>query len=183
VIATAFGIGAFIDVDSDEPSTWWFDEMGVVAYRAFWCLRAATASPQEAAGILLWGIGGDGLILFAFEDFFGVHERVGHELESRFGASGFTNSMDEVIVILYGLAGLTFLYVFRAEIVANRQSSTLLLVGALFAVVMILTDAFATSRPVKAVELPAPALAVASFLLAFLLRYRELRVAAPPVQS
>jgi len=71
------------------------------------------------------------------------------------------------------LIGLAVLSVFRMELLEDRASSTLLQVAALAALVMVVTDAFATTRFLKALEFPSQTLSNGLLLLAFGVRYLE----------
>ncbi|MGE0056844.1 MAG: hypothetical protein AB7T32_02550 [Dehalococcoidia bacterium] len=192
-----FVIGTYIYLESGRESIWWFDERGVIAtidvaqlliagvagiyaYQSFWRLPARP-SKSEAYGIFLWGIGGIGLLIFAFEDFFTVHERLGLLLDRLL--PGGTNSKDDILVLGYAVIGVTVLYVFHTELVANRASSALLLGAALAAIVMILCDAFAHALALKALELPAQTLADTLLMFAFVTRYREVRALANESQT
>jgi hypothetical protein len=187
---TALLLGAYIYVDSGRTAEWWFDERNVMAtvdvaqlllggfagiatFRLFWRLRLG-ASPAEAAGIFLWGIGGFGLIAFAVDDYISFHERMGRGLE---GGLTFLpiplNMPDDLLILGYGVVGVAVLYVFRMEVFANRPSATLLQLAAVAAIVMVVTDVFATSITLQAIEYPAQTLANALLALAFIVRLRE----------
>ena len=100
--------------------------LGVLVFRRFWSPRRdAARSVEESAGVFLWGAVGLGLIVFAVDDFFGVHEAVG-----AFGAETLripimTNNVDDFVTLGYGLGGLVLLYLFRHEVFAPRASSAL----------------------------------------------------------
>ena len=51
--------------------------LGMLAFRLYWLGPHERAAHGERAGMFLWGVVGLGLIVFAFDDFFGVHERLG----------------------------------------------------------------------------------------------------------
>ncbi len=190
--AVLFLIGTYIYLESGRESIWWFDERGVIAtvdvaqlliagiagiyaYQNFWRLPVRP-SRSEAYGIFLWGIGGIGLLIFAMEDFFTVHERVALMIDEML--PGGTNSPDDILVLGYAVVGIAVLYVFHTELVADRASSALLLGAALSAIVMILCDAFAHNLALKALELPAQTLADTLLMFAFVTRYREVRALA-----
>jgi hypothetical protein len=199
VETVVFLIGAYIYVDSNEESIWWFDERGVVAwidvvqlvfaggagilaYRAFW--QRPGWSKWEAAGIFLWGIGGVGLIIFAVDDFISFHESIGDRARDLIGfLPNATNSADDLLVIGYAVVGVATLVVFRMELVAPRDSATFLALAAAASIVMVLTDAFAHARALKAVELPAQTLAATLLMFAFVSRYREVRRHSPAVDA
>jgi hypothetical protein len=190
--AVAFGIGAYLYLQSDRTSKWWFEERsviatldvvqllvagiaGIAAYQTFWRRRFGTT--EEAFGIFLWGIGGVGLLLFAMEDYFTVHESLAPMFISVI--PGGTNAPDDIFILGYAFIGVGVLYVFHTELVAERGSTALLAVAAVSAIVMVLTDAFAHALALKAVELPAQTLADTFLMFAFLTRFLEVRSGAP----
>ena len=194
--AVLFLIGGKLYLDSGRTSTWWFAERSVVAtvdvvqllvaaaagisaYTLFW-RYPRTASRTEAAGIFLWGIGGVGLVLFAFDDYFTVHENLGDFLYATFSfMPRFANNVDDLLVLSYAAAGIATLYVFQMELRARRNSTTLLYMAAAASIVMVLCDAFAKTVALEALELPMQTLAVTLLMFAFVARYREVKEAAP----
>ena len=186
-------VGAYLYVDSgrpDDPVIWWFRERGLIAiwdtgqllvgaglgvatYSLFW-KRRTQAPRSEAAGVFLWGIGGIGLAAFALDDYFTLHERLGDWL---FDLLSFvpvvTNVSSDMLVLSYAAVGLAVLTVFRSEVLADRPSATLLQLAAFSSIVMVLTDAFATTESLEALEFPAQTIACSLLLLAFGVRYLE----------
>jgi hypothetical protein len=196
VDAVLFLVGAKLYFDSGHSSVWWFGERSVIAsldvvqllvaaaagisaYTLFWRYPQA-ATMAEAAGIFLWGIGGVGLVLFALDDYFTLHENVGDFLYASFSfMPRFANNVDDLLVLGYAVVGITVLIVFRMELRARRPSTTLLYLAAGASIVMVLCDAFARSLTLKALELPAQTLAVTLLMFAFIARYREVREVMP----
>jgi hypothetical protein len=153
--------------------------LGIVAFRLFWRGAAKRASSDEAAGMFLWGITGIGLIGFAFDDFFGVHEAAGAWITTHVGLMPLlTNNADDFITLGYGVVGLAVLAVFRHELFAMRASSVLLLAGVIAAGLMLGSDAYGYGI-LKAFEFPSQVAAVALLMLAHLTRYLEVREALP----
>lgn len=187
---TALLIGAYLYIASEEESVWWFDErsvmatldagqlliggiLGLVTYRLFW-RRRPDAGRKEAAGIFLWGTGGVGLILFGLDDYASMHEQLGRHFESAVNALPVdVNMPDDLLVLIYAVVGLSVLFVFRMELFEDRASATLLQLAALASLVMVTTDAFATTRALQALEFPSQTLANGLLLLAFAVRYLE----------
>lgn len=188
--AAAFAVGLYLYLESDRSSTWWFDERsiiatldvvqllaaaycGVSAYRTFW-RNPEAASVEDRAGIFLWGLGGAGMLVFAADDYLTLHEWLGSGLSSVISLLPLhTGRLDDLIVLAYALMGVTTLYVFRFEVLRDRPSSTLLVLGFWASLIMVTTDAFATTTALKAVELPAQTLASSLLLLAFFARLNE----------
>ena len=153
--------------------------LGMLAFRLFWRAAAGQASAAESAGIFLWGATGVGLIGFAFDDFFGLHEAAGAWIANHVGLMPLlTNNVDDFITLGYGVAGLALLAVFRHELFAVRASSALLVAGVLAAGIMLGTDAYGHGI-LKAFEFPSQVTAVGLLMLAHLVRYREVRAALP----
>ena len=151
----------------------------IVAFRAFWRGAAARASSDEAAGMFLWGITGVGLIGFAFDDFFSVHEALGGWIARNLDVIPlFTNNADDFITLGYGVLGLAVLAVFRHELFATRASSVLLLGGVVAAGLMLGADAYGRGV-LTTFEFPSQVAAVALLMLAHLTRYLEVREALP----
>jgi hypothetical protein len=195
---TALLIGAYLYVDSDRTSVWWFDERnvmatidvvqlfvagicGIAAYRLFWQLRQGSDS-EEAAGIFLWAIGGIGLLVFAIDDYLTIHESMGRQLERGLTVLPFAVNMpDDLLVLGYAVVGVAVLYVFRMEVFADRPSATLLQFAAAAAIVMVLADIFAHATVLRALEYPSQTLANGLLALAFIVRYREVAEPATAV--
>ena len=153
--------------------------LGILAFRLFWRAAAARAAAAESAGIFLWGATGIGLIGFAFDDFFGLHEVAGAWIANHVGVMPLlTNNVDDFITLGYGAAGLALLVVFRQELFAVRASSALLLAGVVAAGIMLGTDAYGHGV-LKTFEFPSQVAAVALLMLAHLVRYGEVRAALP----
>jgi hypothetical protein len=153
--------------------------LGILAYRWFW-RSVARRDLQEQAGIFLWGISGLGLVMFAADDYFGLHERFGRWVKDTFDLySPLTNNADDVITLAYGVIGLAVLHVFRHEVMQVRASSVLYLAGVVAAGAMLLVDAYGRGFA-KAPEFPVQFLAVALLFLAHLQRFREVRTFGAP---
>ena len=153
--------------------------LGVLAFRLFWLGPNEGAAHAERAGIFLWGVVGLGLIVFAFDDFLGVHERLGGWIANNADVMPLaTNNADDIMTLMYGVIGLIILAVFRHELFAIRASAVLLVGGVLASAMMLGTDAFGHGF-VKTLEFPAQVSAVGTLLLAMGVRYIEVRSALP----
>ena len=155
---------------------------GLLAFATFWQGAARRAPASEAAGIFFWGLSGLGLLALAADDFFALHEKAGRLIAESIGTvplfmnSEKFNSVDDLITIAFGLVGLGVLYLFRHELLAHRHSSTLLVAAVAAAGLMVATDVYAKGW-VQPLEFPAQVFAVGLLLLAFAMRYREVRAA------
>lgn len=156
--------------------------LGIATYRQFWA-AAADRDPQERAGIFLWGLSGLGLAVFAFDDYFTIHERTGGWVAERTDLwAPLTNNVDDLITLSYGLAGLVALHVFRHEVMQVRASSALYLAGVIAAASMLLFDAYGRSA-IAGVEFPSQTLAVGLLFLAHYQRFAEVRALRRGVTS
>jgi hypothetical protein len=196
--AITLGIGAFLYLDAGRPDhvIWWFRERGamahldaiqlliaavagIAAYRAFWP-QAASSSRSESAGIFLWAIGGIGLLIFAIDDYFTIHESVGDWVFDLFSfLPVVTDVPSDILILGYAALGLAVLYVFRMELLSGSASASLLLMAGLASAVMVLSDGFASSYFFKALEFPAQILASSLLMFAFVIRWDEVRQTAP----
>ncbi len=153
--------------------------LGMLAFRLFWLGPNERATHGERAGIFLWGAVGLGLIVFAFDDFFGVHERLGGWIARNADVIPLaTNNADDIMTLMYGVLGLIILAVFRHELFTIRASAVLLVVGVLASAMMLGTDAFGHG-PIKPLERPSQVAAVGILLLSMGVRYIEVRSASP----
>jgi len=148
--------------------------LGIAAYRQFWVI-SDDRDRQERAGIFLWGLSGIGLAVFAFDDFFTVHERVGRWVSERFDIwAPLTNNVDDLITLSYGVVGLLVLHVFRHEVMQIRASSALYLAGVIAAALMLLFDAYGRGA-IIAGEFPSQFTAVGLLFIAHAQRFTEVR--------
>jgi hypothetical protein len=155
---------------------------GLLGVAAFMLSRRHAALPHPA-GSFLWGTAGIGLIMLAADDFFTVHERAGAWLLDRLDRTpAFVNSPDDLVTLFYGVAGIAVLAIFRQELLAFRASSTLLVPGAVMAVVMLAIDALGDG-PVAVLENPAHAFAGGLLLLAQIMRLHEVLSFQPPAPT
>ena len=197
VNVVVFSIGAYLFFESGATSAapGWFGErdviasldclqllaggvFGILAYRAFWGVE--DGNRRDAAGIFLWGIGGIGLLIFAVDDYFTIHEHLGRWMQDTFEMlPGVTNMPDDLLILGYAVVGVSVLYMFRMELLSTRASSTLLLFAAIAAVLMVTTDAFATTPALKALEFPSQTLATMLLMFAFGRRFIEVRAMMP----
>jgi hypothetical protein len=69
------------------------------------------------------------------------------------------------------------------ELFEDRASATLLQLAALASIIMVTTDAFATTRALQAIEFPSQTLANGLLMLAFGVRYLEVSQAYEPAAS
>jgi hypothetical protein len=195
-------VGAYFYLDAGRPEEpqWWWREGGLIAtldvgqllaasafgfaaYVTFW-ERRADASRSEAAGIFFWAIGAIGVALFAFDDYFTIHERLGDWLiaQLRF-VPVVTNVSSDMLIVGYAVGGLATLFLFRMEVFSGRPSATLLQLAVVSSVVMVLVDGFGTTDAINALEFPTQTFACTLLMMAFLVRWLEVRQPAAMANS
>jgi hypothetical protein len=141
---------------------------GIFVFVAF-----RTLPPADRASAF-WGFTGLGLFVLAFDDYLMLHESAGRQLFNRFGPLPLmTNNVDDFIVLSCGVAGLLLLVIYRREVMAARESNVLLLLGIVFAGLMLMTDVYAHALWLKALEYPAQGLGSGLLMLACVVRLLE----------
>ncbi len=193
VNATAFVAGGWLYLGAGRPANyWWFDDFGVTqsmeavqltiaglagirAYQLFWRSDDARRTAADAFGIFLWLAGGTGLLVFAVDNFFGLHERAGGLIAGTGAVPSFVNLPDDIFVLAYVMVGIMVLAVFKDELFRARNSTALLIPASLFSLAMAISDIAAEPLALTALEFPAQTLAVACLSLAFVVRYLEVK--------
>jgi hypothetical protein len=85
------------------------------------------------------------------------------------------NDQGDVFILGYAVVSLFVLYVFHTELTAERGSTSLLILAAVAAIVMVGTDVFGKALFLHALELPVQTIAASLLMLAFVRRYYEVR--------
>ncbi len=79
----------------------------------------------------IWAIIGAGFVFLALDDGLRLHEQMDnwfHRLSDR-EESAYTDRIDDLIILAYGLVGLAVLYAYRSEIIRVKGFVTLLAIG------------------------------------------------------
>jgi hypothetical protein len=148
--------------------------VGYYVYSRFWRLPAAEQR-VDAPGSFYWVLSGIGLIWLGIDDYFGIHELASDLLETRLGMSvPVLNNFDDLILLGYGIIGLSVMAIFLGELMRSRASFPLLATGATFLVISQATDFFVPEGTALArVENPANIIAAAFLLSAYVVKLRE----------
>jgi hypothetical protein len=188
VFATALAVDF---IYAEARHTWLFDEYGpMTSAKAIASMLAgllgvaiwqamAPGTGKWTDGRYFWLLAGLGLIFMGFDDYFQVHETLGRESWERWQFDPpLFNHTDDMIVAVYGVAGLALVAVYWREIVFGGLSGVLLAGALAAAAVMTVVDATAEHGTLAAgVEDPAHVVSSALFLAAFAVKWREVSVA------
>ncbi len=147
---------------------------GYYIYTRFWRLPQA-GQRIDAPGSFFWIISGAGLIWLGIDDYFGIHERVGDVIENDLGVTGpLLNNPDDVILLGYGIIGLTVIAIFLGELMRSRASFPLLVTGIGFLIISQAIDFFAPEgSALGGVENPTNIIGAGFLLSAYLVKLRE----------
>lgn len=149
--------------------------LGMLSFKLFWRHSSPLTTRRARGGIFLWPAVGIGLLLFAVDNFLNLHKGLGDWIEDHADIVPLaTSSTADIMTLTYVLLGIVVLAAFRTELFAPRASGTLLLAGMLAAAAMLGTDLF-DRDPQGQLHLAAQMAASAVLLLAFLVRYLEIR--------
>jgi len=147
---------------------------GYYIYTRFWRLPQA-GQRVDAPGSFFWILSGLGLVWLGIDDYFGLHERGGDVLENGLGVTvPLLNNPDDVIVLGYGIIGLTVGAIFFGELLRSRATFPLLATGIGLLVVSLAVDFFAPEgSPSGGLEDPTNIIGAGFLLSAYLVKLRE----------
>ena len=129
--SSQFGEGKFVTVYSFLQLL----AIGVVAFLIKW--KAPWKSPA-----VIWKLIGLGFVFMAVDEMFLIHENIDFLIHRVFEIeeTGLTDRIDDLIVGLYGLAGLGAVIAFRNEFIPHRQALPLILIGFALMFLMVVSD-------------------------------------------
>ncbi|MFB3098146.1 MAG: hypothetical protein ACE1ZZ_05685, partial [Dehalococcoidia bacterium] len=155
---------------------------GYYIYTRFWRLPQA-GQRIDAPGSFFWILSGVGLVWLGIDDYFGLHERGGDFLQNGLGVTvPLLNNPDDVIVLGYGILGLTLGFIFFGELMRSRATFPLLATGIGLLVVSLAVDFFAPEGSALAgVEDPTNIIGAGFVLSAYLVKLREVWSELPAV--
>ncbi len=147
---------------------------GYYIYTRFWRLPQA-GQRVDAPGSFFWIISGAGLIWLGIDDYFGIHERVGDVIENDLGVTvPLLNNPDDVILLGYGIIGLTVIAIWLGELMRSRAAFPLLATGIGFLIISQAIDFFAPEGSVLGgVENPTNIIGAGFLLSGYLVKLRE----------
>jgi hypothetical protein len=113
-----------------------------------WRIRRRDTAPSTKRSSVIWALLTIGFFFLALDELLELHESLDHVLHAVFNIeeTGTTDRLDDLLVGLYGLAGLGVLYAFRAELRKYRTSLPYLIAGFVLLTVMVALDVL-TNRP------------------------------------
>ena len=90
----------------------------------------------------LWGIISLSFLFLAADEFFQIHEEIDFGIHNFFNIreTGFTDRIDDILVGLYGLAGIFVLITYWDELKAHRRAFPFFIYGFIFLFAMIAID-------------------------------------------
>ena len=90
----------------------------------------------------LWAIIALGFLFLATDDYCRIHENVDHLIHYAFNLqeTGFTDRIDDILVGLYGLAGIRVLIAYREELINYRETFKFFIIGFVFLFSMVALD-------------------------------------------
>jgi hypothetical protein len=147
---------------------------GYYIYTRFWRLPQA-GQRTDAPGSFFWILSGAGLVWLGLDDYFQIHERVGDLLERGLGMTvPMLNNVDDLILLGYGIIGLTVIAIFLTELIRSRGAFPLLATGIGFMTISQGVDFFVPEGSVlAAVENPTNIIGAGFLLSAYLVKLRE----------
>ncbi len=145
---------------------------GYYIYTRFWRLPQA-GQRVDAPGSFFWIISGAGLIWLGIDDYFGIHERAGDVLENSLGVP-LLNNPDDLILLGYGIIGLTVIGIFLGELMRSRAAFPLLVTGIGFLIISQAAHIIAPDGTALAgVESPTGVIGAGFLLTAYLVKLQE----------
>ena len=147
---------------------------GYYIYTRFWRLPQA-GQRVDAPGSFFWIISGAGLVWLGIDDYFGIHESVGDALEGGLGTTvPVLNNFDDLILLGYGIIGLTVVAIFLGELMRSRATFPLLMTGIGFLIISQAVDFFIPEgTAISGVENPTNIIGAGFILAAYLVKLRE----------
>ncbi len=155
---------------------------GYYIYTRFWRLPQA-GQRVDAPGSFFWILSGAGLVWLGIDDYFGIHEIVGDALEGGLGTTvPVLNNFDDLILLGYGIIGLTVVAIFFGELMRSRAVFPLLMTGIGFLIISQAVDFFVPEgSALSGIENPTNIIGAGFLLSAYLVKLREVWSELPAV--
>ena len=98
----------------------------------------------------LWGIISLGFLFLAADEFFQIHEKIDFQIHYLFNIpeTGFTDRIDDILVGIYGLAGISTLIAYRDELKTHRKALPFFICGFVLLFAMIVLDVLTNRRDI-----------------------------------
>nr|NQU92996.1 hypothetical protein [Bacteroidota bacterium] len=99
---------------------------------------------------MIWAILSLGFLFLAADEYFEIHESIDLWIHDIFNIkeTGVTDRLDDILVALYGLVGMSFLYVYREELRKCRQVLPFLKCGFVLLFIMVALDIFTNRKDI-----------------------------------
>ena len=104
---------------------------GMTAALAWACLMISWRNGRPRSR-WFWTLMTIGFLFFGLDEMLEFHERAGNTLSDSFGDAGIFRNWNDVVVLLYGVAGLSFVLTFRREILRFPRFAEMLVLGFVF---------------------------------------------------
>ena len=146
---------------------------GYYIYTRFWRLPQAEQR-VDAPGSFFWILSGAGLAWLGIDDYFGIRNQVGDAIHSSLGLTTPLVGLDDLILVGYGIIGLTVVAIFFGELLRSRAAFSLLATGIGFLIISQAADIIAPDGTTLAgVEVPIGVIGAGFLLSAYLVKLHE----------
>ena len=143
---------------------------GYYIYTRFWRLPQAEQR-VDAPGSFFWILSGAGLVWLGIDDYFGIRNQVGDAIQSSLGLTTPLVGLDDLILVGYGIIGLTAVAIFFGELLRSRAAFSLLATGIGFVIISQAADIIAPDGTTLAgVEVPVGVIGAGFLLSAYLVK-------------
>ncbi len=122
-------------------ATWW--SFCQLALACVFCFIAFKQSRNKAGSASVsWIIVTSGFFFLALDEVLQIHERLDHSMHYvlNIQESGFTDHLDEMIILVYGFAGAIILFAYRGDVLTRLRYPGLLAAGFAAFLMMVLFD-------------------------------------------
>lgn len=98
----------------------------------------------------LWGIISLGFLFLAADEFFQIHEKIDFQIHHFFNMreTGLTDRIDDILVGLYGLAGISALIAYRDELKTHRKAFPFFIYGFALLFTMVAIDVLTNRKDI-----------------------------------
>lgn len=119
-----------------------------LAFKIFQARRVGRVRPFLSGSSAVWIIISVGFLFLAADDFFKIHEKIDHQIHRIFNITEtpLTDSIDDVLIGLYGLIGIGVLIAYRNELKAYREARPFFTCGFIFMFFMVMLDILTNRR-------------------------------------
>jgi len=125
----------------------------LLSYKILQIRRLARRQFFWRAPFVIWVILSLGFLFLAADEYFEIHESIDFWIHGIFSIkeTGVTDRIDDILVALYGLVGMSFLYVYRGELRKYRQALPFLKCGFVLLFIMVALDIFTNRKDILSI--------------------------------